>query len=289
MLARGQREGRGQRGEHAAGDRLGVGVRGHLVAQHGERVAAEAGDRVRRAHHAAAAARRRGEERVARGVAERVVDELEAVEGEAEDGELAAGAGQAGEGVGDAVRRAARGWAGRSAGRAARCWASAACVRRRSTAWRRTRATSSASAPSGGLVVGAGVAGVGGAAAAAPPARPRGTVGASSPAQRGQRASTRRPRGTARESAAGASGASEVRPPASAGVAQAVAAKPPWRPAHRRGGAPPPRRSPTRRICSPRSAGCHAAEVMARYRRPAAESIPARRHGLSSDHARARP
>ena len=99
----GQGEGGGQRGQDAVGDRLGVGVRRHLVAQHGEGGVAQAGDRVRRAHHGPQALAGQAQERVARRVAEGVVDELEAVQRDAEDGEPAAGAGQAREGVVEAV------------------------------------------------------------------------------------------------------------------------------------------------------------------------------------------
>ena len=73
----------------ALGDRLGgalcvVGV----VQAHGELVAAEAGDLVLRAHARAQAIGDRDEQLVADRVAERVVDGLEVVDVDEEDGEL---------------------------------------------------------------------------------------------------------------------------------------------------------------------------------------------------------
>ena len=95
--------GSGERVEHALGQRGRVGIVGERLAQHGELVAAEPGDGVGRAHDRDEPLRERHEQRVAGVVAERLVDELEAVDAELDDGERAAAALQAGEGLADAV------------------------------------------------------------------------------------------------------------------------------------------------------------------------------------------
>ena len=71
---------------HALGDERGLVGVGHAVEQDGELVAAEAGDRVRRPDGRLEPAGDRHEQPVSRLVAERVVDELEAVEVEEEHG-----------------------------------------------------------------------------------------------------------------------------------------------------------------------------------------------------------
>ena len=72
--------GRGQRVEDLAGDRRGVGGARHLGEQHHELVAAVAAHRVRLAHHRRQAFGGQAQHLVADGVAEGVVDLLEAVE-----------------------------------------------------------------------------------------------------------------------------------------------------------------------------------------------------------------
>ncbi len=74
-----------------------------VLDQDGELVAAEARDGVARAQRLLEARRDRGEQLVAGGVPEAVVDELELVEVEEEDGDRAVGAPRLAEGVLEAV------------------------------------------------------------------------------------------------------------------------------------------------------------------------------------------
>src|SRR3712207_5546303 len=78
------------------GDGLDLVLAGHVLEQHGELVAAEPGRRVRDAEAVQEPAGHAGEELVAGGVAEAVVDPLEVVEVEEQDGDGVAGAAGAG-------------------------------------------------------------------------------------------------------------------------------------------------------------------------------------------------
>ena len=117
--------------EHAGGDPGGVGLVGDPLAEHGE-AAAEAGDGVARAQHLFQARAGGAQDRVAASVAERLVEDLQAVEVDAQQRDAPGAAAQAGERAGravleqDAVRQAGQRVAVQArAGRRARMWPSA--------------------------------------------------------------------------------------------------------------------------------------------------------------------
>ena len=97
------REGLGEGGGDAVGDRDRLGLVGEAVDQDPELVAAEAGDDVAGAQVGAQARRHRPQQGVAGVVAEAVVDQLEVVEVEEEDPDR-----RAGDGGAAAARRRAR-------------------------------------------------------------------------------------------------------------------------------------------------------------------------------------
>ena len=83
-----EHEGRGQRAQHPGRDLTGFELAG-VLAQDGELVAAEARERVARADRLRQAPRRLAQHGVTGGVAHGVVDELEAIEIDEQDGESA--------------------------------------------------------------------------------------------------------------------------------------------------------------------------------------------------------
>ena len=103
MLDPADREGLGEGGGDAVGDRHRLVLVGEAVDQDAELVAAEAGDDVAGAQVGAQPRRHRAQQLVAGVVAEAVVDQLEVVEVEEEDPDR-----RAGDGAALAARRRAR-------------------------------------------------------------------------------------------------------------------------------------------------------------------------------------